>query len=187
MRRAKLFLTALSALLAVGVSAQNITVTGNVTDASTGEGIPFASVIIKGTTQGVAADADGYYSIEAPEDGSLEFSSIGYMTLELAVDGKNFVNAELEPDNEFIDETIVVAYGVQKKSSFVGAAEQISGEKLQSMSSSNISKSLEGAVAGLQTSSSSGTPRFFGQHNHPRPRFGVRIAVTSARGGRRTL
>lgn len=158
MRRAKLFLTALSALLAVGVSAQNITVTGNVTDASTGEGIPFASVIIKGTTQGVAADADGYYSIEAPEDGSLEFSSIGYMTLELAVDGKNFVNAELEPDNEFIDETIVVAYGVQKKSSFVGAAEQISGEKLQSMSSSNISKSLEGAVAGLQTSSSSGTP-----------------------------
>lgn len=158
MKKAKLFLTALSALLAVGVSAQNITVTGNVTDASTGEGIPFASVIIKGTTQGVAADADGYYSIEAPEDGSLEFSSIGYMTLELAVDGKNFVNAELEPDNEFIDETIVVAYGVQKKSSFVGAAEQISGEKLQSMSSSNISKSLEGAVAGLQTSSSSGTP-----------------------------
>ena len=59
MKKAKLFLTALSALLAVGVSAQNITVTGNVTDASTGEGIPFASVIVKGTTQGVAADADG--------------------------------------------------------------------------------------------------------------------------------
>ena len=80
------------------------------------------------------------------------------MTQEIAVEGKTFVNAELEPDNEFIDETIVVAYGVQKKSSFVGAAEQISGEKLQNMSSSNISKSLEGAVAGLQTSSSSGTP-----------------------------
>ena len=158
MKRAKLFLTALSALLAAGVSAQDITVTGNVTDASTGEGIPFASVVIKGTTRGVAADADGYYSIESPEDGTLEFGSIGYKTLELAVDGRTFVNAELEPDNEFIDETIVVAYGVQKKSSFVGAAEQISGEKLQSMSSSNISKSLEGAVAGLQTSSSSGTP-----------------------------
>lgn len=158
MKKAKLFLTALSALLAVGVSAQNITVTGNVTDASTGEGIPFASVIVKGTTQGVAADADGYYAIETPADGALEFSSIGYMTQEIAVEGKTFVNAELEPDNEFIDETIVVAYGVQKKSSFVGAAEQISGEKLQNMSSSNISKSLEGAVAGLQTSSSSGTP-----------------------------
>ena len=158
MKKAKLFLTALSVLLAVGVSAQNITVTGNVTDASTGEGIPFASVIVKGTTQGVAADADGYYAIETPADGALEFSSIGYMTQEIAVEGKTFVNAELEPDNEFIDETIVVAYGVQKKSSFVGAAEQISGEKLQNMSSSNISKSLEGAVAGLQTSSSSGTP-----------------------------
>lgn len=158
MKKAKLFLAALSVLLAVGVSAQNITVTGNVTDASTGEGIPFASVIVKGTTQGVAADADGYYAIEMPADGALEFSSIGYMTQEIAVEGKTFVNAELEPDNEFIDETIVVAYGVQKKSSFVGAAEQISGEKLQSMSSSNISKSLEGAVAGLQTSSSSGTP-----------------------------
>ena len=158
MKKAKLFLAALSAMLTVSVSAQDITVTGTVTDASTGEGIPFASVIIKGTAQGVAADADGYYAIDAPADGTLEFSSIGYMTAEAAIDGKTFVNVSLEPDNEFIDETIVVAYGVQKKSSFVGAAEQISGEKLQSMSSSNISKSLEGAVAGLQTSSSSGTP-----------------------------
>ena len=158
MKKAKLFLTALSAMLAVAVSAQNITVTGTVTDASTGEGIPFASVVIKGTTQGVAADADGYYSIEAPADGLLEFSSIGYLALEVAVDGESFVNAALKPDSEFIDETIVVAYGVQKKSSFVGAAEQISGEKLETMSSTNISKSLEGAVAGLQTSSSTGTP-----------------------------
>ena len=158
MKKAKLFLAALSALLSLAASAQDITVTGTVTDASTGEGIPFASVIIKGTAQGVAADADGYYAIDAPADGTLEFSSIGYMTAEAAIDGKTFVNVSLEPDNEFIDETIVVAYGVQKKSSFVGAAEQISGEKLQSMSSSNISKSLEGAVAGLQTSSSSGTP-----------------------------
>ena len=62
------------------------------------------------------------------------------------------------PDSQAIDETIVVAYGVQKKSSFVGSAAQVSGDKLSKMQSTNISKSLEGAVAGLQTSSSSGTP-----------------------------
>ena len=103
MKKAKLFLAALSAMLTVSVSAQDITVTGTVTDASTGEGIPFASVIIKGTAQGVAADADGYYAIDAPADGTLEFSSIGYMTAEAAIDGKTFVNVSLEPDNEFID------------------------------------------------------------------------------------
>ena len=150
MKKAKLFLTALSALLAVGVSAQNITVTGNVTDASTGEGIPFASVIVKGTTQGVAADADGYYAIEMPADGALEFSSIGYMTQEIAVEGKTFVNAELEPDNEFIDETIVVAFGTTTKEAFTGSAKVLKSDELLKNQTTNVSEALVGKVAGVE-------------------------------------
>ena len=76
----------------------------------------------------------------------------------VAVEGRTRINVSLNPDAEALDETIVVAYGVQKKSSFVGAATQVSGEKLERMQTTNISKSLEGAVAGLQTASSSGTP-----------------------------
>lgn len=158
MGKIKSFFTLVLISLSVSLSAQNLTVTGQVVDDSTGEGIPFASVVLKGSTHGVATDADGMYSISVPEDGVLQFSSVGYKDTEVPVDGRAKVSASLVPDSEFLDETIVVAYGVQKKSSFVGAAEQISGEKLETLSSTNISKSLEGAVAGVQTSSSSGTP-----------------------------
>lgn len=138
--------------------AQNIKVTGNVTDSSTGDPVPFAAVHLDGTMTGVSTDADGQYSLTVPADGVLVFSSIGYENTTVQVNGKTVINVFLNPDAEALDETIVVAYGVQKKSSFVGAATQVSGEKLERMQTTNISKSLEGAVAGLQTASSSGTP-----------------------------
>ena len=158
MGKIRLFFTLVLISLSLSMTAQNLTVSGQVTDDGTGEGIPFASVIVKGTTHGVATNADGFYSISVSDGAILEFSSIGYVKVELPVNGSSVLDVALKTDSEFIDETIVVAYGVQKKSSFVGAAEQISGEKLETLSSTNISKSLEGAVAGLQTSSSSGTP-----------------------------
>ena len=158
MRKIKLFLTALAMMVASVAFAQELTVTGTVTDASTGEPVPFASVHLEGTMIGTNTDADGDYSIKVPSNGVLVFSSIGYETSSVAVDGKVVINVNLSPDSQALEETIVVAYGVQKKSSFVGAASQVSGEKLERMQTTNISKSLEGAVAGLQTASSSGTP-----------------------------
>ncbi len=158
MGKIKVFFTLVLISLSLSLSAQDITVSGQVTDESTGEGIPFASVVLQGSMHGVATDADGVFSISVPSDGILEVSSIGYQTSTVPVNGQTRIDVSLSTDAEFIDETIVVAYGVQKKSSFTGAAEQVSGEKLERMQTSNISKSLEGAVAGLQTSSSSGTP-----------------------------
>ena len=154
----KLFFTALAVLMTSVAFAQNITVTGHVTDAQTNEAVPFAAVRLDGTMTGVSTDADGLYSISVPANGVLVFSSIGYENMSVAVEGRTRVNVSLNPDSEALDETIVVAYGVQKKSSFVGSATQVSGEKLERMQTTNISKSLEGAVAGLQTASSSGTP-----------------------------
>ena len=158
MRKMKLFFTALAVLMTSVAFAQNITVTGHVTDAQTNEAVPFAAVRLDGTMTGVSTDADGLYSISVPANGVLVFSSIGYENMSVAVEGRTRVNVSLNPDSEALDETIVVAYGVQKKSSFVGSATQVSGEKLERMQTTNISKSLEGAVAGLQTASSSGTP-----------------------------
>ena len=148
MKKAKLFLSALSALMAVTLGAQNVRVEGTVKDASTGEAVPYASVLVRGTTSGTSSDDKGAYSVSVPASGVLVFSAIGYEEQDVA----------LTPDTEFLDETIVVAYGVQKKSSFGGSATQLSGDKLTKMQASNVSKSLEGAVAGLQTASSSGTP-----------------------------
>ena len=148
----------MASLLTALAYGQNITVTGKVSDSSTGDGVPFASVQLKGTMIGSVADADGNYSISAPSNGTLIFSSVGYTNEEVAVSGRRSINVALSPDAESLEETIVVAYGVQKKSSFTGSATQLSGEKLSKMQTSNIAKSLEGAVAGLMTASSSGTP-----------------------------
>jgi len=158
MRKMKLFFTALAVLISTVAFAQNMTVTGNVTDSQTGEPVPFASLMEKGTANGVNTDVNGHYSISVPMNAVLVFSSIGYEDITVEVQGKSVINVQLAPDAMAHDETIVVAYGVQKKSSFVGAATQVSGEKLERMQTTNISKSLEGAVAGLQTASSSGTP-----------------------------
>ena len=147
----------MASLLTALAYGQNITVTGKVSDSSTGDGVPFASVQLKGTMIGSVADADGNYSISAPSNGTLIFSSVGYTNEEVAVSGRRSINVALSPDAESLEETIVVAYGVQKKSSFTGSATQLSGEKLSKMQTSNIAKSLEGAVAGLMTASSSGT------------------------------
>ena len=158
MKKIKLFLVAMASLLAVLAYGQNINVAGKISDSTTGEGVPFASVQLKGTMTGTVADADGNYSISVPATSTLVFSSVGYNNTEVAVNGARVLNAVLEPNAESLEETIVVAYGVQKKSSFTGSATQLSGEKLSKMQTSNVSKALEGAVAGLMTASSSGTP-----------------------------
>ena len=102
--------------LAVGLSAaaQNITVKGTVTDAQTGDPVPGAAVVVSGTATGVVTDFDGTYSITVASDGVLIFSSIGYETMKVPVQGKKNLNVELSPSAEFIDETIVVAYGTAK-------------------------------------------------------------------------
>ena len=71
---------------------------------------------------------------------------------------KSNLNIILESDNQVLDEVMVVAYGTTKKSSFTGAASTVRGENIQKMQVSDISKSLEGSIAGVQTTSSSGTP-----------------------------
>lgn len=158
MRKVKVFFVAMAMMVCSFAFAQNITVKGLITDALTGEGIPFAAIQIKGTMTGASADIDGNYSISMPANGTLVFSSVGYVAKEIAVNGRTTVNCELAVDTESLEESITVAYGVQKKSSFVGAATQLSGETLKKMQTTNVAKSLEGSVAGLQTASSSGTP-----------------------------
>ena len=102
--------------------AQKITVTGIVTDSSTGLGVPFAGIQVKGTTAGTVSDMDGLYSIDVQSDGILVFSSIGYKDVEIPVAGISKHDVQLHPDTEAIEETIVVAFGTATKESFTGSA-----------------------------------------------------------------
>ena len=158
MKKAKLFLAALSAMLTVSVSAQDITVTGTVTEASTGEGVPFASVMVKGTMNGVASNVDGVYSIVAPENGTLVFSAVGYTTVEVAVNSMAEINVELDVDTQFLDETIVVAYGTATRESFTGSATMVDSEEISKRVTSSVTTALAGTTPGVQIISSSGDP-----------------------------
>jgi TonB-linked SusC/RagA family outer membrane protein len=138
--------------------AQNISVSGNVTDSSTGEPIPYASVHLEGTMIGVSADNEGHYSISAPFDGKLVFSSIGYRTAEVSVASNGVIDVELHPDSEYLEETIVVAYGTATKSSFTGSASMVGAETIEARVATNVTSALAGTAPGVQVISSSGDP-----------------------------
>ncbi|MDD2594886.1 MAG: SusC/RagA family TonB-linked outer membrane protein, partial [Bacteroidales bacterium] len=147
-------------LLAVTATAyaQNLQVKGTVTDASTGEPIPFASVQLKGTTIGAATDADGKYVLSAPSNGILIFSFIGYKNSEIPVNGRAVVDVAIQPDTEVLEDVIVVAFGTTTKEAFTGSAKVIGDEKLALSQVSNVTSALAGQVAGVQLTSSNGAP-----------------------------
>ena len=142
------------------VSAQNkaITVSGKVVD-KTGEPVISAGVFIKGTTVGTVTDFDGKYTLaNVPANAVLTASNLGYTTAEQAVNGKTVVDFVLQDESVILDDEIVVAYGTAKKESFTGSASVVKGDELSKRPVGNLTKSFEGAVAGVQVTSGGGQP-----------------------------
>ena len=157
MRKIKLFLTALAVMVASTAFAQKLTVTGNVTDASNGEPVPFVSVHEKGTMNGVNTNLDGNYSISVAKNAVLVFSSIGYQTVEVAVEGKAQVNCELPTDSELLESAVAVGYGSAKKvGTTVGSVTTVKSEALANAPSSSALDALQGQVAGLSVMTTGG-------------------------------
>ena len=157
MKKIKFLIMALAMTVSALASAQNITVTGCVKDSSTGEGIPFASLQVKGTMVGASTDLDGLYSISVPADGVLIFSSIGYLNAEVPVEGRSVVDVTLSPDSQVLEETIVVAFGTATKESFTGSATVVKSDDIAKVQASDATRALEGVVAGVQMTTASGT------------------------------
>lgn len=158
MRKLKAFLSALLLTVAFAAYAENVTVKGVVTDASNGETLPGAAVMVKGTTNGVVTDFNGAYTISAPADAVLCFSSVGYKGVEEPVGGRGVINVVLTPDSELLDDVIVVAYGTASKAAFTGAATQVKGEEIAKSSHESIDKGLIGKVAGVRLGVDNGDP-----------------------------
>ena len=135
-------------LFCTNAFAQNIQVNGNV-KSQTGEAVPFASVVVKGTSTGVASDVDGNFSIEAPANATLVISSIGFTTQEAAIEGRKVINIILAPDTEFLDDVVVVAYGTAKKESVTGAIATVKSESIEKRPVTSVSNVLEGMSAGV--------------------------------------
>ena len=129
--------------------AQGKTVSGTVLDQN-GESVIGASVVVKGTTNGVITDFDGKFTLNnVPENGTIEISFVGYKTQEIPVAGKNNIQVTLAEDTEVLDEVVVVGYGVQKKSDVTGAMTSVGAEELTSRPVNNAFEALQGKAAGV--------------------------------------
>jgi iron complex outermembrane receptor protein len=139
-------------------NAQQARITGKVTDAGTGEGIPGASVLVKGTTRGMVSDLDGNFSIEAGSTDVLVFSFIGYTTVEETVGSRSSINVSLSESIQGLNEVVVVGYGTQEKKEITSAVSSVKSEDFNRGTVNDPSQLLQGKVAGLNISRPGGNP-----------------------------
>ena len=161
-KRTKAFLiTVLSGLLVVlSVSAQTgttINVRGTITDIA-GEPIIGANILIQGTSSGTVTDYDGNYLLQAPADGVLEVSYIGYNPQSVSINNRTTINIILEEDRELLDELVVIGYGTVRKDDATGSVVAVDASSLNKGLATNPSDMLAGKVAGLSIISSGGAP-----------------------------
>lgn len=124
-----------------------ILVSGRILDSS-GQPVPGASVIEKGTTNGVNTDIDGYFTISVKSGASLEVSCIGYETISVAASEN--MSVTLKEDTQFLDEVVVVGFGTQKKVNMTGSVAAVDVDKaFGSKPITDVSKGLQGVVPGL--------------------------------------
>lgn len=143
--------------------AQSLTVRGKVLDAQSGEPVIGATIMVKGTSNGVVADVDGRYSINADKGDVLVCLCIGYTEDEVVVNQSSTIDFLLRVDSEMLEETVVVGYGTLKKSQLVGSVESVSGEVLEDRVNSDITRSLQGQVPGLNIVQTDGKPTHGGE------------------------
>ena len=158
MRRLLLIL-GLVVLLIGQVAAQRRVITGTILSPN-GTPVVGATVIIKGTNGGTSTGNDGGFSLSAAANAkTLIVSAISFNTLELNIQGKTGLGPiTLQTGNKILDEVVVVAYGVQKKTNITGSVVTVSGNMVADKPFASPDKALQGAVAGVQVSSANGIP-----------------------------
>lgn len=145
-------------LFVVGMTMAQRTITGTITDAS-GESLIGASILVKGSTTGAVTDLDGNYSITVPNDVNvLIVSYTGFSTKEVEINNRSIVDVTLDESIEALSEVVVLGYSTKSRSEVTGSAVQLGTEKLSQLPLVSVDQALQGNVAGLQISSSSGTP-----------------------------
>ncbi|WP_299989408.1 SusC/RagA family TonB-linked outer membrane protein [uncultured Pontibacter sp.] len=148
----------LMVLWSASAFAQDRAVSGKVTEASTGNGLPGVSVAVKGTTIGTATDAEGNYQVRVPDaNATLVFRYLGYTTREAVVGNQSTINVSLQTDARQLDEVVVTALGIERSERSLGyATQQVQGDNLTFTKEQNVIGSLAGKVAGVQVQGSSG-------------------------------
>jgi len=143
--------------ISLGAYAQSITVTGIVKD-ETGESLPGVNVVEVGTRNGTITDLYGKYILKVPSDSKLTFSFIGYLTTIIDVNGISKHDLVLKEDARSLDEVVVVGYGTQRKEAVTGSVASIKGDVMREVPSANLSRALQGRIAGVEMAQTSSKP-----------------------------
>ncbi|WP_226163520.1 SusC/RagA family TonB-linked outer membrane protein [Hymenobacter terricola] len=133
-----------------------VPVSGRVTQAN-GEGLPGVTVLVKGTSNGTATSVDGRYTLNVPENATLVFSSVGFVSLEKTVTGPT-LDVVLATDTKSLDEVVVVGYGTQKRQDVTGSVTSVPQDRLERIPVANVAAAIQGAVAGVTVTSGSSVP-----------------------------
>ncbi len=155
--KTKLILTALL-LLNVSLWAQDsYLLSGTITDEANVP-IPGVNVIIANTTTGTSADFDGNYSIEVTNGDVLQFSSIGFSSKSITINGQQTLNVTLAEDSALLDEVVVVGYGSRKKSHLTGAISKVGGDDVAAVQAARVDDALAGKLSGVLIQNQDGAP-----------------------------
>lgn len=157
MSKSKFMLSIVMMLMSISLHA--IEVVGKVID-NTGEGLPGASVLVKGTTVGTITDFDGNYKLNVPnaQKDILVFSFVGMANKEIPVKGKTTINVTLESSAIALDEVVAVGYGTTRRRDVTGSVASVKADDLAKVPTSDVTQALAGRVAGVQVTQSEGQP-----------------------------
>ncbi|MBP5333101.1 MAG: SusC/RagA family TonB-linked outer membrane protein [Bacteroidales bacterium] len=146
-----------AAALAIPASAQKISISGQVLDASDGQPLIGAGVVLPNGT-GTITDYEGKYVIQAERNSTLTFSSLGYISVSEPINGRNVINVSLSPDTESLEEVVVLGYTTQKKAELSSSVVSMTGDKLRDVATNDVGNMLQGKVAGVVVMNGSGRP-----------------------------
>ncbi|MFY0626834.1 MAG: TonB-dependent receptor [Reichenbachiella sp.] len=155
--RTKLLLIWLLSILASVAMAQSSEITGKITD-EYGEGLPGASIIEKGATNGTVTNLDGEYKLEVAKEATIVISFVGYIAQEIVVGGQEVIDFKMIPDAQQLEELVIVGYGTQKKASVTGAVSTVKSKELTVAPMASTTAALVGRIPGLIAKQESGLP-----------------------------
>lgn len=156
-RKTHLCIVFLSFYTTLAFAQQGILVTGTITDR--GETLPGATIMVKGTSIGTITDIDGRFQLTVPNANAvLQFSYVGYLSIEMPVGTQRLFNVELSEDIQGLEEVVVTAFATQKRINVTGAITAVSGDDIVAVPVANISSALVGITPGISAVTISGEP-----------------------------
>ena len=148
---------AVGLMLPVFALAQTIRVTGTVTDQS-GAPVPGAAVMVANSSTGAVTGVDGAYSLQVSPNAVLEVSCMGYTTVQIPVQGRNRIDVTLSDDAEQLEATVVIGYGTARRQDVTGSIASVGGENLRAVPAGDVTRALEGRVAGVEMTQTNSKP-----------------------------